>query len=375
MESILHWGRKSEQGYAGLSFSFLTFDFSSAFFPSKAGLPVPSQDSCIPLYCPWVWEWGTDKLSWRLERSTSYRGRVKVVVKVIRQKASLKSPIIEMFKSIVLLVFKHWIHVLESTKNHQPPYLIALIFQMLQKCDNNVAFTVWYDSSHPTSHHIPASPTRMVAEKGWGNAIIGMQDSCTHEHSSRSHTSPWCCSCQQKFLHGGGSEHPEGNPHSCKPLQAGFGEGERVASQEQHQVNLHRDRNSCLHQHRAHLGLAESTGSSVLGQCPSARSLGEMLDVKSLWIEAVKRLDCDNMTYVKTGAKPESLFLEDFLVVIFSPAMHGRSCDSPANAVQSSLSVVHTSGTLWQKDNASQTNTPAAGNRVLGLIGLGHWEF
>lgn len=37
MESILHWAGTSEQGHTGLSSYFITFDFSSAFFPSKAG--------------------------------------------------------------------------------------------------------------------------------------------------------------------------------------------------------------------------------------------------------------------------------------------------------------------------------------------------
>lgn len=42
-----------------------------------------------------------------------------------------------------------------------------------------------------------------------------------------------------------------------------------------------------------------------------------MLDVKSLQTEAVKNLDCDNMTYLKTGARSESLFVEGLVVGFF----------------------------------------------------------
>lgn len=42
-----------------------------------------------------------------------------------------------------------------------------------------------------------------------------------------------------------------------------------------------------------------------------------MLDVRFPWTEAVKDWDCDNMTHMKTGAKSESLFADD-LVVVFS---------------------------------------------------------
>lgn len=114
-------------------------------------------------------------------------------------------------------------------------YLTALIFQMLQKC-NNAAFPTWYDVSHPISHHIPASPKKTVAEKELGKCHPGhagqLPKTCMHEHSSCVHTSPWSCSCQQKSSALGRPEHPEGNPRYCKALQAGFGEGEWLASQE-----------------------------------------------------------------------------------------------------------------------------------------------
>lgn len=42
-----------------------------------------------------------------------------------------------------------------------------------------------------------------------------------------------------------------------------------------------------------------------------------MLDVKSLQTEAVKHLDCDNMTYLKTGARSETLLVEGLVVGFF----------------------------------------------------------
>ena len=44
----------------------------------------------------------------------------------------------------------------------------------------------------------------------------------------------------------------------------------------------------------------------------------EMLDVKTLQTEIVKHLGCGNMTYLKTGAMAENLFIEG-LVVVFLP--------------------------------------------------------
>lgn len=68
-----------------------------------------------------------------------------------------------------------------------------------------------------------------------------------------------------------------------------------------------------------------------------------MLDVKSLQKEAVKHLDCDNMSCLKTGARSESLFVESFFLLCFVlfcfPAMH---CKSLENVVDGSLAVVPT---------------------------------
>lgn len=50
---------------------------------------------------------------------------------------------------------------------------------------------------------------------------------------------------------------------------------------------------------------------------PQQRVSEEMLDVKSLQTEAVKHLDCDNMTYLKTGARSETLLVEGLVVGFF----------------------------------------------------------
>lgn len=146
--------------------------------------------------------------------------------------------------------------------------------------------------------------------KGWGNGIIGTWGSCPKPACM--HTLPsltrllGATHANSKLLHGGGSMHPEGSTQSHKLLWAGLLWGRREANHGQIQGwACSRTGSVRFCQCRAVPTSTACTdgphGSLLLDQCPSVRGLWRNVRCQ-VSSEAVKHLDCDNITYLKTGA-------------------------------------------------------------------------
>ena len=96
----------------------------------------------------------------------------------------------------------------------------------------------------------------------------------------------------------------------------------------------------------------------------------EMLDVKALQTEAVKHLDCDNMTYLKTGTRSESLFVEGLVVVFFPCSALQKLRESGKCCKQLSFCGPHLRDPLTEGLLISTKHT-CCSKSVFGLTGVG----
>lgn len=189
---------------------------------------------------------------------------------------------------------------------------------MWQQCC--FSYVVWWlppnQPSHPSityknsgrkrAGEVPSSACRTTAQNLHTWALF------------RSHTSPWCCSCQKKSSAWRRIRASRGQ-HSLPQATAGRLWGRRKGGRPgatRGELALRQEHSSLpalCPPWPSRLHREFSVGSSV----PQQGVSGEIIHVKSLWTQSVKHLDCENMTYMKTGARSGSLLVEDLVVIFF----------------------------------------------------------